>query len=370
MTFNKSKTAVLDAIARQNIFTNVFEPNNDADQTDHASEVLTDILRRYNQALIDHEYGITRNQLKQKDMIDLRPLMETVNGDTMSALPTKHEYAQAVLHHHSMLLLESGLDKTKYAEKYFYKLIPCFTEGVYQINTARYFYWNVKDVNIQDKTITVHLMDYMRTKQYWQPGVSCVAKITTGAYAEKAYYAYKLSEKMLFPDIYGLIPVKDLGWNSAEISIWESMQKAVQKYADTQLKKDNTDNCKELVKLFVKYTDLTNTMLYLNKPTKGRKDKTSKTSTSKSRHEIISDAEEPKKLIRYVGPLYVKSSKIPKAPTEKTIIHYKTASWKARGHIRVYKSGKTVYIKESIKRRKQLKDTNTENKPVLIKFKN
>ena len=52
--------------------------------------------------------------------------------------------------------------------------------------------------------------------------------------------------------------------------------------------------------------------------------------------------------------LIISSVKIPKPMSPDTIRKYHIEAWRSRGHIRHYKSGKTVYVRESIHHRKCL----------------
>lgn len=71
--------------------------------------------------------------------------------------------------------------------------------------------------------------------------------------------------------------------------------------------------------------------------------------------------------IRTIGTISITSKSVPHAPTQKSAAKYVIASWQTRGHIRHYKSGKTVYIKPSIHHRHALKQ-NAAPAPVTIKL--
>ena len=64
--------------------------------------------------------------------------------------------------------------------------------------------------------------------------------------------------------------------------------------------------------------------------------------------------------------IVIKSRAVPKAPTEESVRRYKLAAWNTRGHVRHYKTGKTVYIKPSVHHRKCLKDKGIEAVPQTI----
>ena len=64
----------------------------------------------------------------------------------------------------------------------------------------------------------------------------------------------------------------------------------------------------------------------------------------------------PEKIIRNVGLIRMTSARPPKVFSSKSIRNYKIPSWTARGHTRHYKSGKTVYIRPTVRHRKALKN--------------
>ena len=119
----------------------------------------------------------------------------------------------------------------------------------------------------------------------------------------------------------------------------------------------------ELCKIFLHCTNVLNFFLANEKPKTQRKKNTKLIS-----HEINTECVDiPRKLVRTIGKITVKSEKIPKQSTERTVIKYKVASWKRRGFIRHYKSGKTVYIKETTHHRHCLNDE-TQTPQSVIKL--
>ena len=76
----------------------------------------------------------------------------------------------------------------------------------------------------------------------------------------------------------------------------------------------------------------------------------------------------PERIARRVGALRIVSVGPPMPPDRKTVRNYVTASWSVRGFTRKCKSGKTVYVKPSIRRRRSLTGEGTVDVPVEIKL--
>ena len=71
----------------------------------------------------------------------------------------------------------------------------------------------------------------------------------------------------------------------------------------------------------------------------------------------VSDQSERK--TTYIGNVQIRSSQKPRKPC--TSITYHVDSWTKRGHIRHYKSGKTVYIPEKVCHRRKAETTKPTN---------
>ena len=119
------------------------------------------MIRQYADKLIQMGYGFTRRQLKEMNYIDVQEFFEKKSN------------------HNSMKREYLDLGKTIPQDQYFYYLIPCYKEGVFYIGMDQYMYWQVKDISMEDHTLTVYLM--MHTKQMmhtWCPGLSGLYKYT------------------------------------------------------------------------------------------------------------------------------------------------------------------------------------------------
>ncbi|SDW49173.1 hypothetical protein SAMN05216391_10932 [Lachnospiraceae bacterium KHCPX20] len=74
-----------------------------------------------------------------------------------------------------------------------------------------------------------------------------------------------------------------------------------------------------------------------------------------------------KRITRIVNGITFLSKIKPKHPTYKGLRHFTCASWSVRGHVRTYKSGKTVYVRPHEKHRKSLTEQETKKARLVIK---
>ena len=317
------------------------------------------LLKDYNQALIDHEYGITRSQLLKLDKIDLRNIL-TYDNDRKSSLPNfkKMEF------NHDLL-----------AKNYWYCFIPCFSSGVFQLNTARYIKFDIKDIDIINRSYIVTIQDYLWQTSFWEVGIKTTAELKFPVIEYETlknpetwtYVDINVIENNSYKDIYRLIPYETLQWTEAQMQFWKDK---ILKHSQTTEEKmyENVDSGKNAIYIFLLATVLSNELLQQYKPKAERKSGTKKSINTKNE----SKPETPKKIVRTIGPISIKSAKPPKPSTKETVIKYKTPVWKARGGVRHMKDGRVIPFKESIHRRKCLIDdnTNTTIPQTILKLKN
>lgn len=357
-------------------------------------EQINSMLRSYNQKLLEKGFMLKRSELRKKDFIDLRNVL-TYRGKSYE------EYCKHVSQGCDQPDIVFSQPMTLFIDNHFwYNFIPCFNEGVIQLNTARYIHYNILNINTIEKTMDIRIRDYFRMENIWQIGVQTTAhfnfqnteieghipniewlnettkkhtniinesvseskQITEQKYCNLA--TQKILNTMLrksthsddmdFETIYKLIPYEEMHWTPKEISIWESL---VLEYAINEnhkrMEKYGTTAADDLIKIFIYAVTLSNYLLEQNKPKVLRSD------NPPTKRTIIADTNtsQPKRLVRTIGNIKMTSVKPPKLPTAETIIHYKTAVWKARGGIRRMKNGKLVPFKECVKHRKCLQDT-------------
>lgn len=327
-------------------------------------DIRSEALREYNDNLVQRGIAMTRKELKQKNIIDLRGIC-TYNQQTGVDDKNKIPYI-------------SGKDITDefLCNNYWYAYIPCFNEGVLQLNASRYFYWKIKELNTINRTMQIYVCDYSRINNIWQMGTNIDVTYHFES-EEKIKGCSMIAARFLIPkmfhveindsksdvEIYQMLPLDNFYWNERKMKVWDSVMNYSLSVRD-ELKKHGTDEGHELLKSFTHFILLANQELYYNKPKASR-------SENKARRniEVIENAT-PRKLIRTVGRTKMTSEKPPKLPTKESVIHYKTAVWTARGGVRRMKNGKLVPFKESVRHRKCLLEQKEDTVPqTTIKIK-
>lgn len=343
-----------------------------------------EMLKEYNFKLIDKNYAIKRSELRKKDTIDLRNILTYQNKSYENK--TIEEYALPDIRFHT-------LPSEFLVNNYWYCLIPCFNEGVMQLNEARYIYYKILNIDTIQNKLDIQIKDYLRMDNIWQISVHTTIhydfnnpqfkqdmnvlfnlitnddnhlanEIISRLFTDIIINHVTHDNDMNFAEIYRLIPYDEMHWSESQINIWENL---IIHYAeDSKQKIRETGSTAEeaLIKIFIYATLLSNQILSENKPKAVRN---SNKTTSKRTIVTETNSKQPKKLVRTVGNIYMSSVKPPKLPTEETVIHYKTAVWKSRGGVRHMKNGKIVPFKESIKHRKCLQQTN-DIPQSIIKF--
>lgn len=349
----------------------------------NTQEKIHELLKEYNQMLIDMGHAVKRSELKQKDLIDLR-MAVTYNGKEHGQQQYKHTLPD-------FLTKDQKIDNTLMES--WYHLIPCFNEGVIQLNDARYIEYKILNIDIPKYTLDIRVKDYIRMDNIWQIGVQttihynchALTNITKWLHERDTFYKEFENDQMManilmnsivnffikthtknsntinYVDLYQMIPKEKFQWSADQKNVWDNL---VINYAKTnieKLKKDGTSPEKELTKIFTYAVLISNKLLQEFKP------KAKRTENKRTNRTIVIDEtnKQPRKLVRQVGPISMTSAKPPKLPTEETVIKYKTAVWKSRGGVRRLKNGKLVPFKECIKHRKCLQDT-TEDIPTSI----
>ncbi len=322
------------------------------------------LLREYNLKLIEKMGYMTRRQLKQKDIVDLRAILP-LKGTMEWQAPQP------------MLNAE---DKLYSVEEYYYAYIPCFAEGAYHVNGGRYIYWKLQDLDLEQHRMLVWLQDYIYYNDGcgWQPGVC-------GTLGWK--FADPLHEKDLavqehrrmraelghgdnegdVPDyaaMYGLLdPVDDMHWGPDDRMAWETVVRPYSKAAGSVVRqKSGLDNLDSLGHMFTTYTIKVNRILSEHKKAARASRQASKAEHEKylAEKKKALDEQGPeaaKKIkerrVRTIGEITITSRSVPK-PGRRAAADYKKPAWKTRGHLRKLPSGKRVYVKESVHRRKAL----------------
>lgn len=313
-------------------------------------KTINDLLKKYSETSIDKGYGLSRRDLKQKDIVDMRECTELINDDRQYKLKDK--------------IYKSFKEYQKQRKNYFYEIVPCFSEGSFYMIDNTYLYWKILDLKPEENTITLKLMSYAVMESYWSVGTSCVATISNDDPTDfDEEFKIETNEKESYSryKLYSAIPYSELKWSKSDIKLWEKhVSKVIKKSEKLEKQKGNTPFTK-LITVYLDQVSLLNFILETNKP------KAKRTINNKNKIKIQSiDVEQPKRITRTVGLATIKSHKIPRPVNAETIIHYKIANWKTRGHNRILKSGKIIHVSESIHHRKCLENKNKTPQTTLI----
>ena len=318
-----------------------------------------ELVRQYNRVLCDKGLALTRRAVKSMDLMDMTACIDkptepsSVPSCKIFDDPEYVEYLKGV----------RGADM-------FYHAIPCFTKGVFQINRDRYILYEIKRLDIPNRTMDVWLHDYGAYQGVWSPGVSGILRAIFSE--DQTVTLQTLDEGLcLFSQLYRMLDYqKDLHWPPEDVRVWETIQLPYSETAEKAFLDSGTNNVQEMGRIMLRYAALLNWLLMKNKPKAVRKPRKTPVEASKGEDGQLtgetpktppatsqgpSEApEQPKRLVRRVGMVTVTSAAIPRESTERTVTHYKVAVWKARGGIRRMKSGKLVPFKEGVRHRKAL----------------
>lgn len=273
-------------------------------------------------------------------------------------------------------------------EQTFYLALPCFPSGILQLPDNRVIHFEVTDLETGDLNSARISLAHYRCIPYngangkntvtADPGrrVSFLLSPQTIGF-DGVHFRVKESaiiEHVSFTDLYTCFHPREMNWTKGQVRLWEQV---VLQNAVDQDEKFKRGRLAELLvaDLFVNAIISANVLLSNQRPVieYPARPETSRTSRPASGAKPASlapvDPDEPVKKTRIVGTVKFVSAKLPKAPSQKTLRQYHLAEWKARGHMRHYKSGKVVYIRPAVKRRKALQGKPATPTQSIIKFK-
>lgn len=299
----------------------------------------------------EHPDFMTRKQIKEKDRIDIRPIFPPKNKYDITS---DHD----ILRHISQAKPKYRTLGTKYSHSIF-DIIPCFKEGTFYHDDDKYIYWLIKDINTDANTMDIFIQYYNKEPyQIWQPKASGVISYGINEQGQRIIYVKKSEEKnLLLPtNMRYEYSLSNLTWTSEEKNVWTNFIKPIN---EKSLQEQGYDFIKNAT-IFTQYVYMVNQLLSQEKiKTQPSKNTTAKI---KSNYETTTNVT-PRK--RKLDILDITSVKPPKRANAEIIRTYRLPSWKTRGHVRHYKSGKTVYIKESIHHRKKLQQTDTVPQTII-----
>lgn len=360
---------MLDGVGINPIVAKRFGIQNESQVLDMAS-TGRELLREYNDALLCAGIAMSRAEIKTKNRIDLRGLC------TYEKYKGKADEKNRIPDIDGKRLMSEFL-----YSNYWYCYIPCFSEGVLQLNTDRYVYWKVAKVDTTENAMDVFICDYNRIGGVWQMGVSTdvhywfwdVDKVRERYTVDTVRYVtvsggvnVQLDNCREYSKIYRLLPMDSFSWSEKEREIWNKFIANAEADEKQNLSLKGSNSCYELSKIFTHFVMLSNQELWLNKPKAVRSGRSTSETVRKTK---VGERKDVKKIVRTVGGIKMTSPKPPRLPSADSVIHYKTAVWTARGGVRRMKNGKLVPFKESVRHRKCLQKEDDQVPQTTIRLK-
>lgn len=324
------------------------------------------LVKEYADALLSSGYGFKRSQLKKMDTID----MSGINDK-----PGNIIYPNVRKEHASEYENEDT--------DMFYSIIPCFEEGVIHVCRDQYIYFKIKDLNLDEKAMDIHIHYHIKDGNVWIPGISADiaykhAKIPENDAGNQNGVSFVFENETDYTKLFSMIPYETMGWCVQQKTVWENATMKIAKKQDEDIKKEGILMPEILSLIFTNQIMYANFCLKHDKPkliklpddektkmapdpgkTKEKPDKTEKPESAKQMR------------TRIVGPIRIRSIKVPKAASPKNPPRYSVAAWTVCGHTRRLKNGKLLYVKPKIHRRKCLQGKENNNMPIqsVIKIK-
>lgn len=360
---------MLDGVGINPIVAKRFGIQNESQLLDMAS-TGRELLREYNDALLCAGIAMSRAEIKTKNRIDLRGLC------TYEKYKGKADEKNRIPDIDGKRLMSEFL-----YSNYWYCYIPCFSEGVLQLNTDRYVYWKVAKVDTTENAMDVFICDYNRIGGVWQMGVSTdvhyrfwdVDKVRERYTVDTVRYVtvsggvnVQLDNCREYSKIYRLLSMDSFSWSEKEREIWNKFIANAEADEKQNLSLKGSNSCYELSKIFTHFVMLSNQELWLNKPKAVRSGRSTSETVRKTK---VGERKDVKKIVRTVDGIKMTSPKPPRLPSADSVIHYKTAVWTARGGVRRMKNGKLVPFKESVRHRKCLQKVDDQVPQTTIRLK-
>ena len=306
------------------------------------NKLVIDNLREFFIKAEEKGFIKSRKELKEMDTIDYSKMI--TDKDIRSAsMP-------------SVLLTDKEKEEV---DKCWYLILPPFKKGVIKPNRHRYIMYEILEINEEDHSYIVEMQDYGYESSVWSMDCHAIGffrwdiSIKNDEVGQSGYHCQYSAKGFNMSKIIADQYEKTMG----------KLDKAQKFYINNilipTLKASENDNDFDALLLhFALISIRTNIQLLDGKPKairgSGVKIKTSAGDIDKN--------PKPKIVRALSGGIQVKSVKIPKPVSPDTIRTYTLEAWKTRGHVRHYKNGKTVWVKESVHHRKCLQ---TEEKSII-----
>ncbi len=288
-----------------------------------------------------------RSELRKMDTIDLSAYGEAHCEGDIAALPM-------------MYMSEENHNKLK---EYWCFAIPPLLNGVLRINKNRFIGYEVLDIDMEEKSYLVRMMDYAFDKGVWTFNLCVVADINC-VYPGGFRYDTRLTMREYFMYMF-VSPKKGMHTLPLDKRTYDNLVNDLLPSLEKEVPADD-EMTNSLIQHFFTAMLQVNCELNEHKPkavrgkAKGVKVKTvtDKTPETNPRPQIVRTLP---------SGVTITSAKAPKASTLEVVRHYKVASWNVRGHVRHYKNGKVVYIEPRVAHRKEFGNaTNVGKRQTII----
>lgn len=247
--------------------------------------------------------------------------------------------------------------------------LPCFTDGAFRTNVHRYLGWHVDEIADDAGSARVSIRDYTQHKSIWVMNAELTIRIRALPEQDDA------GEIEYVADIKP-VPSSIKEWRKTcctagtarmarELkktdpkagSAVERMLRIIGQTEDLLREKHGYYPAEFAMLLFGKCQMLLNQALLEHEPTPVRTDADGDPDHGHIHGVPVPDGPKPARAMRDVGPhVRIVSDGPPIRHVREIQRKYVTPSWQTRGHMRTYKSGKTVYVRPSVHVRKCLKD--------------
>lgn len=251
-----------------------------------------------------------------------------------------------------------------------YSILPPFEEGVYEVELNNmkgfsgkkgksYFHYKVKDVDSYNQTFTLDVDEYHRKNC---AGIGCWVKDYSSIInAEWDSYSQSVSIGL------GVVSVDSMVDSLSEFLMRPDKKK---KELLTQVIELNNFDVTNYMKGLISLIRVSNYIIDSNSPkTKYTRSSTPRTSRTASAAYVEAEntISPPVTRIYVDSALSVVSKQKPKRITPENIRKvYKTLAWDRRGHVRQYKSGKTVWVKQTTCHRQGGDDKDVKPRTIKI----
>lgn len=312
-------------------------------------DMFLETARECTRILIDNGYLHKRSEIRKMDTIDMSAYGMAHSMGDEAALP---------------IMNMSDDEKDKLKENWCLG-IPPLLNGVLRVNKQRFIGYKIQNIDLENKSYDIEMMDYGFDKGTWAFNVLAWATVQC---KEHQPYGYTFNYVMTMEDLFRHVfvdPPKGMNKLPLDKKYYDNLVNEVLPSLQ-EVKAENDMAFNTLNHFFI-------AMIRVNCELNEHKPKAVRSKAKGTKYKVTTVTDEvpekdPKPQIVRTLPsgITIKSVKVPKASTLEVVRHYKVASWNVRGHMRHYKNGKTVYIEPKVHKRKEFENTTNVSKRQTI----